>query len=92
MGYNLAILMGMVGVASMLYGFSHSLAKVRKTEEKFLKKNLHKAKLLDEGSTLAVKALGIGSLYAVLGTATVCFGIWKLSGASNVLNEFVHNT
>ena len=36
------------------------------------------------GAALASKALAYGTLYAVLGTGTLCFGIWKLSGAKDL--------
>jgi hypothetical protein len=39
------------------------------------------------GVRLAMRALGYGTLYAVVGTGSICYGIWKLSGASN-LQEF----
>lgn len=39
---------------------------------------------MDEGSALALRALGYGTAYAVLGTGLFCFGVWKLSGAKDV--------
>lgn len=38
----------------------------------------------ETGTNLAMRALGWGTLYAFLGTGTLCYGVWKLSGASNV--------
>lgn len=33
---------------------------------------------------LAIRALGYGTLFAFLGTGTLFYGIWKLSGAKTV--------
>lgn len=41
--------------------------------------------LTETGSQLALRALGWGSLYAITGTALFCYGVWKLSGATNVI-------
>lgn len=80
-----AAFLGLVGGISALFGFSRSLGKAKKSESKLIEKGGTKSLvLLDEGSALAMRALGWGTLYAVLGTGAFCFGIWKLSGAKNV--------
>lgn len=77
--------MGVVGGISALFGFFRTLGKAKKSESKIIEKGgIKAAVLLDEGSALAMRALGWGTLYAVLGTGTFCFGVWKLSGAKNV--------
>lgn len=40
--------------------------------------------LADSGAHLALRALGWGTVYAITGTSLICYGIWKLSGATNV--------
>jgi len=38
----------------------------------------------ETGSSLAIRALGRGSLYAFGGFSIFCFAAWKLSGANSV--------
>ena len=45
------------------------------------------AELNRSGAALALRALGYGSLYAVLGCSALFFTIWKITGA-NDLNDF----
>jgi len=40
----------------------------------------------ETGGSLALRALGRGSFYAIGGFSLFCFGVWKLSGASSVSN------
>ncbi|XP_059222754.1 transmembrane protein 242 isoform X2 [Stomoxys calcitrans] len=83
-----AAFLGLVGGISALFGFSKTLGKAKKSESKLVEKGGTKTLLLlDEGSALAMRALGWGTLYAVLGTGAFCFGVWKLSGAKN-MEEF----
>lgn len=37
--------------------------------------------MAETGAHLALRALGYGTLLAVIGTSTFCFCVWKLSGA-----------
>lgn len=41
--------------------------------------------MADTGANLALRALGIGTVFAILGTGSMAFAIWKLSGANDVL-------
>lgn len=80
-----AAFLGLVGGISALFGFSRAVGKAKKSESKLIEKGGTKTLLLlDEGSTLAMRAFGWGSLYAVLGTGAFFYGVWKLSGAKNV--------
>ena len=45
------------------------------------------AALNQSGAALAVRALGYGTLYAVVGCSALFFTIWKLTGAKD-LNDF----
>lgn len=78
--------MGLVGGISALFGFSRTLATAKRADSKVLQQQGTRQGiiLMDEGSTLALRALGWGTLYAVLGTGTFCYGVWKLSGAKDV--------
>ncbi|XP_037937520.1 transmembrane protein 242 [Teleopsis dalmanni] len=83
-----AAFLGLVGGTSALFGFSRALTKAKNTDKELIAQSGKKAVLLmDEGSMLAMRALGWGTLYAVLGTGIFCYGIWKLSGANN-MEEF----
>lgn len=68
-----------------IFGFSRTLMASKHEEQKLLEKGLIEGThLLDAGSSLARRALGYGTLFALLGTGTLFFGVWSLSGASNV--------
>ena len=41
-------------------------------------------KLQMAGSQLAMRALKWGSVFAVVGVSSICFAVWKLSGARSV--------
>lgn len=77
--------LGTVGGVAALFGFSRTLMASKNEEQKLLEKGLIEGThLLDAGSSLARRALGYGTLFALLGTGTLFFGVWSMSGASNV--------
>ncbi|EDV44454.1 uncharacterized protein Dana_GF20319 [Drosophila ananassae] len=80
-----AAFLGLVGGVSALFGFSKTLATAKKADSKVLQQagTRQGIILMDEGTTLAMRALGWGTLYAVLGTGAFCYGFWKLSGAKD---------
>ncbi|BFG01586.1 GL26739 [Drosophila persimilis] len=80
-----AAFLGLVGGISALFGFSRTLATAKKADSKVLQQQGTRQGiiLMDEGATLALRALGWGTLYAVLGTGAFCYGFWKLSGAKD---------
>lgn len=83
-----AAFLGLVGGLSALFGFSKTIGKTKQLHNKLVEKSGREASILfDEGSALAVRALGWGTLYAVVGTGVFCYGVWKLSGAKN-MEEF----
>lgn len=84
-GVIAAAFLGLVGGLSALFGFSKTIGKTKQLHNKLVEKSGREASILfDEGSALAVRALGWGTLYAVVGTGVFCYGVWKLSGAKNV--------
>uniref|UniRef100_A0A182PFQ9 Transmembrane protein 242 n=1 Tax=Anopheles epiroticus TaxID=199890 RepID=A0A182PFQ9_9DIPT len=86
--YQAGAFLGLVGATSAIAGFSKAIMSAKKSDPKYFDKGLHGSIALHEaGTSLALRALGWGTLYAILGTGTICFGIWKLSGAKN-MEEF----
>ena len=76
------VFLGGVTGLSLLFGFSSTLASVKKNNPDIYEKNnimIHR----DAGVRLAVRALCWGSIYATLFCSTVTYGIWKISGANN---------
>ncbi|XP_018800573.1 PREDICTED: transmembrane protein 242 [Bactrocera latifrons] len=83
-----AAFLGLVGGVSAIFGFSKTLGKAKQSHSKLIEKSGRDAGiLLEEGSALAMRALGWGTLYAFIGTGVFCYGVWKLSGARN-MEEF----
>lgn len=84
-GVKAAAFLGLVGGVSAIFGFSKTLGKAKESHSKLIEKSGREAGiLLEEGSVLAMRALGWGTFYAFLGTGVFCYGVWKLSGARNV--------
>lgn len=66
-------------------GFSRTVMASRKQDQKLYEHaTVETANLLESGTRLATRALAWGTFYAFLGTGTIFYGIWKLSGAKNV--------
>uniref|UniRef100_A0A182QT34 Transmembrane protein 242 n=1 Tax=Anopheles farauti TaxID=69004 RepID=A0A182QT34_9DIPT len=86
--YRAGAFLAAVGATSAVAGFSKAIMSAKKSDPKYFDKGLHGSIALHEaGTSLALRALGWGTLYAILGTGTICFGIWKLSGAKD-MKEF----
>lgn len=90
-----AAFLATVSTFAAFAGFSRTITSARKQDQKlYAGATVETVNLIEAGSKLATRALAWGTLYAVLGTGTLVFGIWKLSGASNVsafdyLNVFI---
>lgn len=73
-----------VSGASAVFGFGATLAAAKKQDPKYFGKGLLPAREFPEtGASLALRALGWGTLYAFTGCGVLFFAIWKLSGAHN---------
>lgn len=74
----------MAGI-SAIAGFSKTIMTAKKTDPQYFEKGVQGSLAMQEtGANLAMRALGWGTLYAFLGTGTICFAIWKMTGATNV--------
>lgn len=70
---------------SAAVGFGKTLATAKKKDPSFFGKGMTGSiEMAESGSSLALRALGWGTLFAVLGTGSLAFAIWKLSGAKDV--------
>ncbi|XP_049768176.1 transmembrane protein 242 [Schistocerca cancellata] len=77
-----AAFLATVGSISALIGFGSTLALVKRKDPANFDKGLE-----ETGVSLAIRALGRGTLYAFAGCGCLFYAIWKLSGANN-LQEF----
>ncbi|XP_055540815.1 transmembrane protein 242 [Wyeomyia smithii] len=82
-----AFLTGVAGISAIV-GFGKTIMTAKKSDPQFFDKGVQGSIAMREtGAGLALRAFGWGTLYAFLGTGTICYGIWKLSGATN-MREF----
>ncbi|CAH1109196.1 unnamed protein product [Psylliodes chrysocephalus] len=83
-----AIFLSGISGLSALIGFGATVASARKQDPKYFSIGMTPMKELPEtGASLALRALGWGSLYAFVGCGVLFYSIWKISGANN-MQEF----
>lgn len=74
----------MTGISAVI-GFGTTLAAVKKQDPTYFEKGMTSSLRVHEtGASLALRALGWGTLYAFTGCGILFYSIWKLSGAENV--------
>ncbi|XP_033609269.1 transmembrane protein 242 isoform X2 [Cryptotermes secundus] len=82
------IFLASVAGISAFVGFGTTVASVKKKDPAFFSRGLAGTREMSEtGASLAMRALGWGTLYAVVGCTVLFFSIWKLAGV-NDMKEF----
>ncbi|XP_043274105.1 transmembrane protein 242 [Venturia canescens] len=85
--YGGIFLTAVTGISAII-GFGTTLSAARKQDPKFFEEGVigvksNTAARAESGASLALRALGWGSVYAIGGCGLIVYGIWKLSGANN---------
>ncbi|XP_034940037.1 transmembrane protein 242 [Chelonus insularis] len=80
--YSLIFLGTVTGISAII-GFGTTLASARKRDPQFFQEGVAGVGTQEAGVSLALRALRRGTLYAFTGCGLICYGIWKLSGATN---------
>jgi multisubunit Na+/H+ antiporter MnhF subunit len=83
--FSAGIFLASVAGISALVGFGTTVASVKKKDSAFFNKGVASTREMTEtGAALAMRALGLGTLYAVIGCSVFFYSIWKLAGVNDV--------
>ncbi|XP_066990966.1 transmembrane protein 242 [Anabrus simplex] len=78
------VFLGSLTGISVLVGFGSALAYAKKKDPLFFNRGMVGSREMTEtGASLAMRALGWGTLYAFGGCGLLFYGLWKLSGAQD---------
>lgn len=70
---------------SAIIGFGTTVAAAKKQDPKYFNKGITGSiEMTETGASLALRALGWGTLYAFTGCGILFYTIWKMSGAKDV--------
>ncbi|XP_064473004.1 transmembrane protein 242-like [Ornithodoros turicata] len=84
-----AFLVGLAGAAT-LFGFGATIAMAKKRDPKFFTQGILGSRAVPEsGTSLALRALGWGTLYSTAGFGIFSFLVWKMIGAHS-FEDFRH--
>lgn len=85
MFFSAGIFLASVAGISALVGFGTTVASVKKKDPAFFSRGLAGTREMSEtGTSLAMRALSWGTLYAVIGCTVLFYSIWKLAGVNDV--------
>ena len=83
--FSAGIFLTSVAGISALVGFGTTVASVKKKDPAFFNKGVTSTQQMTEtGASLAMRALGWGTLYAVAGCTIFFYSVWKLAGVNDV--------
>uniref|UniRef100_A0A146M9C0 Transmembrane protein 242 n=1 Tax=Lygus hesperus TaxID=30085 RepID=A0A146M9C0_LYGHE len=84
------IFLGVISGVAAVGAFGMTLAAAKRKDPKMFQKGaavvgrFRESEMEESGVDLAIRALKWGTFYSVTGTSLICYGIWKLSGASSL--------
>lgn len=88
-GFAAGIFLTAVTGISAMIGFGTTIMAAKKQDPKYFGKGIAGSiEMTETGASLALRALGWGSLYAVTGCGILFYTIWKISGAKDVRKLF----